>query len=463
MPAITLPDLGEGVESGTIVKVLVSAGDELSEGQPVLEIELDKATVELPSPVAGKVEKVLVKAGDSVSKGQELLQVGGNGASSEKKPEKKVDDKKPEKKADDQKAEKPRSEKKPAEKKDPEKEPDATAESDDAVEDAKAAEAPAKAAASAPKASASGTTKAAPAPRAGGLPLPASPAVRKLARHLGLDLSQVAGTGERGRITLEDVANRVKGNGASLGGGAPALPPLPDFAAYGEVAREPLSGIRKKTVESMTRSWTTIPAVTHHELVDITDLEAGRKAFKETNPSAKVTMTVIILKAVVHALRTFPTFNASLDLGKNELVLKRYYNVGVAVDTEHGLLVPVLRDVDKKSIVTLAQELDDLAARARAKKLGLDDMRGATFTVSNLGGIGGTGFSPIVNWPEVAILGVSRAREQYVVSPSGPVPRLLMPISLTYDHRVIDGAAAARFARLIADDLSRPTALLFQI
>lgn len=457
MPAITLPDLGEGVESGTIVKVLVSAGDELTEGQPVLEIELDKATVELPSPLAGKVGKVLVKAGDTVSKGQELLQVeGGNGAS-EKKAEPKAEKKaepSAEKKAD--KKVEPR-----AEKRDPEKEPDATAESDDAVEEAKA-EAPAKAKASA----AAGTTKVAPAPRrADGVPLPASPAVRKLARHLGLDLSQVAGTGERGRITLEDVANRVKGNGASLGGGGGgvSLPPLPDFAAYGEVAREPLSGIRKKTVESMTRSWTTIPAVTHHELVDITDLEAGRKAFKETNPSAKVTMTVIILKAVVHALKTFPTFNASLDLGKNELVLKRYYNVGVAVDTEHGLLVPVLRDVDKKSIVTLAQELDDLAARARTKKLGLDDMRGATFTVSNLGGIGGTGFSPIVNWPEVAILGVSRAREQYVVSPSGPVPRLLMPISLTYDHRVIDGAAAARFAKLIADDLSRPTALLFQI
>jgi pyruvate dehydrogenase E2 component (dihydrolipoamide acetyltransferase) len=459
MPAITLPDLGEGVESGTIVKVLVSAGDELSEGQPVLEIELDKATVELPSPLAGKVGKVLVKAGDSVSKGQELIQLDGNGAS-----EKKADDKKAEKPKSEKKAE-PKSEKKAepkSEKKDPEKEPDATARSDDAVEDAKEAEAPAKASAPAKTA---GTTKAAPAPapRAGGLPLPASPAVRKLARHLGLDLSQVAGTGERGRITLEDVANRVKGNGASLGGGAPALPSLPDFAAYGEVAREPLSGIRKKTAEAMTRSWTTIPAVAHHELVDITDLEAGRKAFKETNPSAKVTMTVIILKAVVHALKTFPTFNASLDLGKNELVLKRYYHVGVAVDTEHGLLVPVLRDVDQKSIVTLAQELDDLAARARAKKLGLDDMRGATFTVSNLGGIGGTGFSPIVNWPELAILGVSRAREQYVVSPNGPVARLLMPISLTYDHRVIDGAAAARFAKLIADDLSRPTALLFQL
>jgi len=462
MPAITLPDLGEGVESGTIVKVLVSAGDELTEGQPVLEIELDKATVELPSPVAGKVEKVLVKAGDSVSKGQELLQVGGNGAS-EKKTEKKAEpksekktepksEKKPERKADDKKAEK----------KDPEKEPDATAESEDAVEDAREAEEPAKA-----KARTAGTTKAAPAParRADGIPLPASPAVRKLARHLGLDLHEVSGTGQRGRITLEDVANRVKGNGhvASGGGGGAPLPPLPDFAAFGEVAREPLTGIRKKTAEAMARSWSTIPAVTHHELVDITDLEAGRKAFKETNPSAKVTMTVIILKAVVHALRTFPTFNASLDLGKNELVLKRYYHVGVAVDTEHGLLVPVLRDVDQKSIVALATELDDLAARARAKKLALDDMRGATFTVSNLGGIGGIGFSPIVNWPEVAILGVSRAREQYVPSPSGPAARLLMPISLTYDHRVIDGAAAARFAKLIADDLSRPTALLFQI
>jgi pyruvate dehydrogenase E2 component (dihydrolipoamide acetyltransferase) len=239
---------------------------------------------------------------------------------------------------------------------------------------------------------------------------------------------------------------------------------MPDFAQWGEVTREALSGIRKKTAETMARSWNLIPAVTHHDLADITDLEAGRKAFKAAHPDSKVTMTALLLKAAVVALKRFPQFNASIDLAREELVTKRYYHLGVAVDTEHGLLVPVLRDVDKKSAVQLAAELDELAKRARARKLGLDDMRGATFTISNLGGIGGTGFSPIVNWPEVAILGVSRAREQFVPGPGGaPLARLLMPLSLSYDHRLIDGAAAARFVKLLCDLLARPTDLLLQL
>lgn len=423
MPAVTLPDLGEGVESGTIVSVLVSPGDEVKSQQGLMEIELDKATVELPSPQAGRVAEILVKAGDTVKKGQELLVLEGDGAGakpgkSEKKAERKAE---PEQKAEPEK----KAEAKPEQRAQPQ----------------------------APKAVA----------RAEGAPIPAGPAARKLARHLGVDLSHVAGTGQRGRITLEDVAGAAKGQGAvGGGGGGVALPALPDFSQWGEVTREPLSGIRKKTAESMSRSWSTIPAVTHHDLADITDLEAGRKAFREANKEAKVTMTVILLKAVVQALRAFPSFNASLDLAKNELITKKFFHIGVAVDTEHGLLVPVVRDVDKKSILALSKELDELAAKARAKKLGLDDMRGATFTVSNLGGIGGIGFSPIVNWPEVAILGVSRAREQFVPGPDGkPVARLLMPLSLSYDHRLIDGASAARFVKLLCDLLARPIDLLF--
>jgi pyruvate dehydrogenase E2 component (dihydrolipoamide acetyltransferase) len=417
LTAFHLPDMGEGVDKGTITKVLVNQGDVIKAEQAVLEVELDKATVELPCPTAGKVAEVHVKAGDVVKKGQKLLSIeageGAAAAPAKKEPEKKAPEKAPEKK--------------PAPAPAPEK---------------KVVEAPAP-------------------PRADGAGLPAGPAVRKLARHLGLDLASVRGTGQRGRITLEDVAQAAKGGG---GHAAPALPPLPDFAQWGEVSREPLSGIRKKTAEHMARSWSTIPAVTHHDLADITDLEAGRKAFKESNPDSKVTMTVLLLKALVVALRTYPAFNASLDLGKEELVFKRYIHIGVAVDTEHGLLVPVLRDVDKKPVVQLARELDELAAKARAKKLGVEDMRGATFTVSNLGGIGGTGFSPIVSWPEVAILGVSRAREQFVPGPDkAPVVRLLMPLSLTYDHRVIDGAAAAKFVKLLCDLLGKPTQLLMQI
>ncbi|MBX3467005.1 MAG: 2-oxo acid dehydrogenase subunit E2 [Planctomycetes bacterium] len=420
--AFHVPDLGEGVDKGTIVNVLVAAGDTIRAEQPVVEIELDKATVELPCPHAGKVTEVHVKAGDEVKKGQLLLSLeadGGDGAAPKAARPKPAAESKP--------APEPKAEPKPA-------------------AEAKPAPRP----------------TAAPAPAREGATLPAGPAVRKLARHLGIDLAQVRGTGERGRITLEDVAGQVQQAGAV--GGPAGQPAMPDFAQWGEVAREPLSGIRKKTAEAMARSWSLVPAVTQHDLADVTDLEAGRKAFKAAHPESKVTMTALILKALVVALRRYPAFNASIDLARGELVYKKYFHLGVAVDTEHGLLVPVLRDVDRKSATELARELDDLAQRARARKLGLDDMRGATFTLSNLGGIGGTGFSPIVNWPEVAILGVSRAREQFVPGPGGaPVARLLMPVSLSYDHRLIDGASAARFTRLVCDLLSRPTDLLLQV
>lgn len=434
--AFHVPDLGEGVDKGTIVNVLVSKGDVLTPEQPVVEIELDKATVELPCPHGGRVTEVHVKPGDVVSKGQLLLtlEANGDGAGAPAAAGPKAD------KAD---------------------------KADEADEKTGAqAEVSAPQPPPAPGVAAGAPERAAPAPARGdGATLPAGPAVRKLARHLGIDLTGLQGSGERGRITLEDVAARAKQGGMGGAGGGPmAQPAMPDFAQWGEVAREPLSGIRKKTADAMSRSWSLIPAVTQHDLADVTDLEAGRKAFKAAHPDSKITLTALLLKAAVVALRRFPAFNASLDLTREELVYKRYYHIGVAVDTEHGLLVPVLRDVDKKSAVQLARELDDLAQRARARKLGLDDMRGATFTISNLGGIGGTGFSPIVNWPEVAILGVSRARDQFVPGPGGaPQARLLMPLSLTYDHRLLDGAAAARFTRLLCDLLSRPTDLLLQV
>lgn len=416
MKEFALPDLGEGVESGTVVRVLVAEGDTIRAEQGVVEVELDKATVEVPCPFAGRVAAVRVKAGDSVRPGDAILSVAAaDGGTAPSAPAKAA----------------------PA-----------------APAKAPAAAAPAKAAPAAPVK----TTPAAPSAAAG--TIPAGPAVRKLARHLGVDLTQVTGTGERGRITLEDVAARLAAGGGA-GGPGPA-PALPDFAQWGPVEREPLSAIRKRTAEAMARAWSLIPHVTHHDLADVTELEAGRKAFRQERPDVKLTMTAILLKASVVALKQFPDLNASLDLARGELVRKQHWHLGVAVDTEHGLLVPVVRDCDRKSVVELSGELDALAAKARARKLERDDMRGGTFTISNLGGIGGTGFTPIVNWPEVAILGVSRAREEYRPGPAGPVPRLLMPLSLSYDHRLIDGAMAARFVRFLADLLERPTSLLFR-
>jgi len=235
------------------------------------------------------------------------------------------------------------------------------------------------------------------------------------------------------------------------------VPPLPDFERWGPVERQPLDGVRRKTAEQMSLAWGVVPHVTQHDLADVTDLEAFRRQ-QEGGP--KLTVTVFAVKAAAIALRQFPQFNASLDLAGSQLVLKQYYHVGIAVDTDRGLLVPVLRDVDRKTIYELAQELAAVAERARQKKLQVEEMRGGTFTITNLGGIGGTGFSPIVNYPEVAILGLSRSRLQPVVRDGQIVPRLLLPLSLSYDHRVIDGADAARFARRIAELLENPLLML---
>lgn len=429
-----LPNLGEGAKSGTITKLLVKPGDVIAAEQAVVEIEAEKATLELPCPHAGKVAKVHVKPGDVVETGAPILSIDEAGAGAGKG-EKKPDEPKAEK------AEKPKA---------PEK-----------ADKPKAPEQPKPA----PEPRPARTAVAEPGDgRHHGAPLPAGPAVRRLARLLGIDLGQVSGTGERGRIKAEDVhahLERLK-SGAGAGGARVALPPLPDFTRWGEVTTEPVTGLRRATAEAMTRSWTTIPAVTNHELVDITDLEAARKAWGAANPDApKVTLTVPLLKAIVAALKRFPKFNASLDLERGQVILKKHYHLGVAVDTPNGLLVPVVRDVDRKPLLAIAQELADLARKARDKKLGLEEMKGATFTISNLGSIGAWGFSPIINWPEVAILGVSRAREEYRPGPEGPTLRLICPLSLTYDHRLIDGAEAARFLRYLSDLLASPAALLF--
>jgi pyruvate dehydrogenase E2 component (dihydrolipoamide acetyltransferase) len=431
---IKLPELGENVEGGEVVDVKVAEGDEVSEGQGLIEVEAEKSTVEVPSPVAGRVTKLMVKKGDKVKTGQTLCLVESKDGKAEEGPKTA-----------------PVRETGPAK-----PEPIPAPPPDKAAP----AAAPAPAAPTNQEKPKAAPPPPAPAEEAPGKLVPAGPATRRLARELGVDLARVQGTAPGGRVTQEDVKNYVKQltSGGLVSGAARQAPPLPDFERWGPVERKPLEGVRKRTAEQMSLAWCLVPHVTQHDLADVTDLEAFRKQQDPKGP--KLTVTAFALKAAAIALRQFPQFNASLDEATGQVVLKRYYHLGVAVDTDRGLLVPVIRDVDKKSIQTLAAELADVAERARQKKLAADDMRGGTFTITNLGGIGGTGFTPIVNYPEVAILGLSRGRWEPVVRDGQVVPRLLLPLSLSYDHRVIDGADAARFTRRLAEMLENPWVML---
>ena len=286
----------------------------------------------------------------------------------------------------------------------------------------------------------------------------AAPTTRRLARELGIELGMVPGSGPGGRVVREDVKNFLL---RSAGGGSgPAIPPLPDFSQFGPVERKALNAVGKASAKNLSLSWRVVPHVTQQEHADITELETARKDFVARAKGPKVTMTVLAMKAVLAAVREFPQFNASFDDAAQELILKRYYHFGVAVDTEHGLMVPVIRDVDKKSISELALEITEVAELARTRKLGLDRMKGGTFTISNLGGLGGTGFTPIVNYPEVAILGIARARQEYVLHDGKPTFRLMCPLSLSYDHRAVNGADGARFVTRLSSLLASPFALL---
>jgi pyruvate dehydrogenase E2 component (dihydrolipoamide acetyltransferase) len=425
---VKLPQLGENLTGGDVSDVKVAVGDEVTQGQTLLEVEAEKSTLEIPAPVAGKVQKVLVQKGDAIKVGQALLILEESGQASGSEAKKEA-------------AAAP-----------------AKVASAEASPPAAAKAAPPAAAPAAPPRPAAATAVAAE-PANGQTPL-AGPATRRVARELGVDLARVRGTGPGGRITQEDIKAFVQQALASppAQGGGIAIPPLPDFSRWGEIEKRPLDAIRRKTAEQMSLAWSLIPHVTHNDLADITDLEALRKEQETKGP--KLTVTAFALKAVAIALREFPQFNATIDIAGNQLILKHYYHVGVAVDTERGLLVPVLRDVNKKTVRGLAQELTEIAEKTRQKKISPDDLRGGTFTITNLGGIGGTSFSPIVNYPEVAILGMSRSRLQPVVHGGGIVPRLLLPLSLSYDHRVIDGAAAARFVRRVAEMLERPVVML---
>jgi pyruvate dehydrogenase E2 component (dihydrolipoamide acetyltransferase) len=436
---IKLPQLGENLTGGDVLDIKVKPGDTVSQGQTLLEVEAEKSTVEVPSPIAGRIAKMLVNKGESIQVGQSLCLIEETDGAKQEAPKETVPSKSG--KVDTKTVE---------------------AVPTDGAGKRASAEAKAPEHREAAKSAGDGRqTAAAPQPaRSGDEKLvPAGPATRRLARELGVDLGRVRGSAPGGRVTQEDIKAYVRAiaSGATVSGGAIQTPPLPDFERWGRIERRSLDGIRRKTAEQMSLAWSVVPHVTQHDLADVTDLDAFRRQ-QEKGP--KLTVTAFALKAAAIALRQFPHFNASLDLAGGQLILKQYYHIGVAVDTERGLLVPVIRDVESKTIYELAQELTAVAERARQKKLQVDEMRGGTFTITNLGGIGGTGFSPIVNYPEVAILGMSRGRLQPVVHNSQVIPRLLLPVSLSYDHRVIDGADAARFTRRIAELLENPLIML---
>ena len=435
-----LPDLGEGLTEAEIVKVLVREGDVIQEDAPLLEVETDKATVEIPSPMSGRVETVHVSPNQTVRVGQVLVTFADATGSSGKQAADTLD---------------------PTRRLAPE--------TRTTVGNGRARQ-------TAPQTSAAGREPVA-APRTGSVP--ATPATRRLARELGVDLHAVRASGPGGRVTDADVREAAGAAPASAGAGAaspktaapsaPARPlttmsepPLPRFEQWGEVERQPLSHLRRTIAERMTLSANVIPHVTHFDRADITDLDAliTRNLDAARAQGVTLTLTGFLLKAAALALREHPQFNASLDAAAGELILKRYVHLGVAVAAERGLIVPVIRDVDARPVVELARELAALAARVREGKAALDELRGGTFTVTNIGALGGTGAIPIINYPEVAILGVARARQEPVVRDGQIVPRLLLPLSLTFDHRVADGADGARFASAIVRRLEHPDQLL---
>jgi pyruvate dehydrogenase E2 component (dihydrolipoamide acetyltransferase) len=432
---VLVPDIGD-FEDVPVIEVLVAVGDTVAEEDPLVTLESDKATMEVPSPAAGKVAEVVVSVGDKVKEGSPLVKLEVDGAAPAEAPA-------------------------PA----PTEERDVAAEREEAIAGATEEAVPSE-----PRGDGDGDGDASPPPseppagphevvspqaRGGTAPPYASPSVRRLARELGVDLAQVRGSGRKGRITKEDVRGFTA---APAPAAAPStgldLAPWPkvNFERFGEVERRPLTRIQKISGPNLARNWVMIPHVTHHDEADITELEAFRKRTNSEQSDVKVTMVALLVKACVASLKAFPVVNSSLD--GDELVLKRYYNIGFAADTPNGLVVPVIKDADRKGVLEIAGDLTELSGKARAGKLSGAEMQGATFTISSLGGIGGTAFTPIVNAPEVAILGVTRSAMKPVWDGSQFVPRLMVPLSLSYDHRVIDGALAARFVAHLVGVLS---------
>lgn len=425
----TIPTLGENISSAQITKVLLKAGDKVSTDQIVLEIETDKATVEVPSEVDGIVKEVKVKDGDKVAIGSVAFIIETSAKSGESEISH-VDSKREKLEAA----------------------PDLQKIQNTPI---------------------SISSDHSHMPKIVNLPtniskivVPAAPSVRKFAREIGIEISNVRGSGKNGRISIDDVKAYAKSLNQQLqqggiGGGSIVgvqRETLPDFSKWGDIERKPMSNVRRKTAEHLSYAWATVPHVTQFDKADITELEKIRKQFSKQveDSGGKLTVTGILLKVIASAMKVYPQFNTSVDMEKNEIIYKKFVNIGVAVDTEKGLLVPVIKDVDKKNITQLSLDLAEVSKKARDKKLGIDDMQGGCFTISNLGGIGGTYFTPIVNTPEVAILGVSKSVFEPVYIDGEFKPRLMMPLSLSYDHRIIDGADAIRFLRWIINALEHP-------
>ncbi len=487
MTEFTLPELGENIEAGDIVRVMVHAGDTLERDQPVLELETDKATIEVPSSVSGVIKELRVKPGDKVKVGAVILTVdedaadvappdpnaAGSNVASTKAAAPIVDEAITEG-GQATEAQVQAGSIDGADKRGRQEREQGLGKVDESRGPAAAPQA--KNARDSEAQESTGSQRQGPGrvvditagrtqqPSAAGS-VPAAPSTRRYARELGLDVSQVPGSGPGGRISVEDVKTHARNviGGAAAGAPVRAIP-LPDFTKWGEVERQPMRAIRRKTAERMTTAWTTVPHVTQGDKADITELEGLRQKYAKRVEAAggKLTVTAIAVKVIASALKVFPQFNASIDVASEEVVLKKYVHIGVAVDTENGLLVPVIRDVDRKNIVQISSELQELADKAKGRKLSLEDMEGGSFTISNLGGIGGTYFTPIVNVPEVAILGMSRSVTEPVWRDSQFVPRLIMPLSLSYDHRIIDGADAIRFLRWVCDALEQPFVMSLQ-
>jgi pyruvate dehydrogenase E2 component (dihydrolipoamide acetyltransferase) len=455
-----LPDLGEDIETGDVVRVYVSPGDKVDKEQALMELETDKAALEIPSPAAGVIKDVHVKEGETIKIGQLLVTIEDGAGEAEKAAEvKPVTKEAPPKKVEYETVE-PAKEEKPraaAEKKAEEKEP--VPKKEEPVKKAEVIPTREKKAESRREA---GVKEEKPAPI-----IPASPTVRRKAREMGIDITQVRGTGPGGRITEEDLkALKMKAAPEEAKPAPearepeekfPVLEAAPTSDKYGETERVAMTRVRKLTAERLSEAWKA-PHVTQHDKADITELEKLRKHYGKEVESlgGKLTMTSILLKAASSALKLFPQFNASIDMENGEIVYKKYYNIGVAVDTERGLLVPVIKDADKKNIEELSVDLRVLSEKARTKKISVEELQGGTFTITNLGGIGGTYFTPVINSPEVAILGVSRASLEPVYIEGQLQPRLMLPLSLSYDHRLIDGADAVRFLRWIVEVLEEP-------
>ncbi len=451
MAELKIPELGENVAGGDVTSVLVKVGDTIALEQPVLELETDKATIEVPSSVAGRITDIKVKPGDKASVGDVVLIVeDGPEAQSpnpkKESPEPEVESEEPEAESPTPKAQSPKLKEKvvamPAR--------------------SAPAEAHPKSQSPTPKSQSPAPQAESPKPKSDHVAAPAAPSVRRLAREVGVDIDEVQGSGPQGRISEDDVkehARRILSSiGTSRGSAERGPSPLPDFERWGEVERQPMSNIRRTTATRLSHAWNTIPHVTQFDKADITAMEELRKKYREPVEKAggNLTVTAMLVKVIATAVKQFPQFNASLDAQANEIIYKKYVNVGVAVDTGRGLLVPVIRNADQKNITEIAIEVHQAAEKARGKKLTLEDMSGGGMTISNLGGIGGTYFTPIVNWPEVAILGVSRGIIEPVWRNNAFEPRQLLPLSLSYDHRVIDGADAMRFLRWVAEAIEQP-------